>query len=407
MEFILHILRKTGLLIVSLLIALLSVALLICAGLWVATPIYEYPAPAEFSGKEWYNPYKGLDNMEWHRGNFQAHSKQDYSLNRENGNTDEQVYKAYRDLGYEFATLTNSQEITERSYYDFPYIPAQEYGINLMKTHLLLIGSYSSVFLDQPLFQGINTKQYRILRNRADNEIIALSHASRGKGFTEKDMKRLCHYDLLEVLNPTKNSIEYWDIALSSGRPVFLIADDDVHDVFQNREIGMRITMIPHTAEYARFIYNTLREGSTYGIHLNDKYANESRPVKRARLDSYAKPVYIHEDNDSISIRLSQTVAKIEFITDNGRKTASYTDTDSGSYKANAEDSYVRIAVYEKDGSFLLFNPLLRSVDGDRPAMPAVEKNRLATNLKVGIALLGLIIVYIYLRRKITSRRRR
>ena len=407
MEFILRILKKTGLFIVSLLIALLSVGLLICAGLWVATPVYRYPAATAFSGKEWYNPYEGLDRSQWYRGNFQAHSLQYRGMTDGRNNTDEQVYKAYRDLGYEFATLTNYQQITERSYYDFPYIPAQEYGINIMKTHLLLIGSYSSVLLDQPLIQGINTKQFRILRNRLDNEIIALAHPSRGKGFTRNDMKRLCHYDLLEVLNHYCDAIEYWDIALSAGRPVFMIASDDSHDVHDDTQIGHRITMIPHAAEYARFIYNTLRAGSTYGISLNDKYAGESRSAKRARLDSYAKPVYIHEKDDTVSILLDKTVARIEFITDDGRKAASFTYTDRASYPAAPGDSYVRIAAYEEDGSFLLFNPLMRSVDGDRPAMPAVEKNRLATNLKVGIALLGLIIVYIYLRKKITSRRRR
>ena len=165
--------------------------------------------------------------------------------------------------------------------------------------------------------------------------------------------------------------------------------------------------MVPHTAKYARFIYNTLKSGSTYGINLSDRYTGENREAKRKRLDSYAQPVYIHEKDDTVSILLDKPVMKLEFITDNGRKVAVFEDTDRGQYKATATDSYVRIAAYEKDGSFLLFNPVLRSPDGDKPAMPEVVKNRWASNLKVGIAILGLIIVYIYIRKKITPRRRK
>lgn len=407
MELFLKTLRKTGIFLAAVIGSVVSLFVLVSLAVWLRTPVYDFSEPVKFSGNRWYNPYDGLDSSSWYRANFHAHSAQWGGLTNGKDNTDGDVFSTYRKMGYQFATLSNYQRITEKAMCGFPYIPAQEYGINILKTHLLLIGSTENVYVDQPFIQGTHTKQDRINRNRHCNEIIVLAHPQWNGGFTAKDIRRLGGYDLIEVLNHFRNSIQLWDTALSCGKPAFLLASDDTHNVFRNKDIADKVTMVPHDARYARFIYSTLRNGSSYGIDVSKRHSQLSAEEKAEILDSYPVPVSIWERNDTIGITLSAPVMKIRFISDGGREIASAENTACALCTAGPEDTYVRAEAYLEDGTFMLFNPVIRSEDGSRPAMPAVEKLKWATNLKTALAVSGLIIAYLILRRKLKRKGRR
>lgn len=407
MRILLDILKRIGIFIAGIVITVISIALLFCFVVWATVPVYEFPEPGKFKGSEWYNPYEGLDSLNWYKANFHAHCKKWGGITNGKDNTSTDVFEAYRELGYEFATLSNYQSITEKAECGFPYVPAQEYGINLLKTHLLLIGSRAPVYIDQPFIQGVNTKQHRINKNREDNEVIVLAHPSWGNGFTKRDMKRLGGYDLIEVLNHFKNSIEYWDIALSTGHPAFLLASDDTHNVFKNSDLSRKITMVPHSAEYADFIYSTLRNGATYGINATAESIHEPREAKVKRIDSYPKPISISESGDTVRIALSSKVAEIRFIGDGGEILKKENGTSSSFFAATENQSYIRIEADTEDGSLLLFNPLLRSEDGSKPEMPQISKSVWKSNTKTAILILGLIIVYLYVRRKVIRTRKK
>ena len=139
----------------------------------------------------------------------------------------EDVFKAYRDLKYGYATVSNYHHVTEESFYDFPYIPAQEYGVNIFKTHMLLVGSKRREFFDQPLLQDANTIQFRINIVKPHTEVLSLAHPSFLNGIEVEHMKKITGYDLMEVINTFAHSVKHWDTALSSGRPAFLLASDD------------------------------------------------------------------------------------------------------------------------------------------------------------------------------------
>ncbi len=405
MEMFVHILKRAGMYLAGLVIAVLSIVIIFSLFVWARTPVYDFPEPAKFHGENWYNPYNGLDSVKWYKANFHAHSDRWGKIANGRNNSPAEVFNAYREMGYEFMTLSNYQSITEEALSGYPFVPAQEYGINILKTHLLFIGSYDPVYIDQPFVQGANMKQDRINRNRKYNEIIALAHPKWEGGFTEKDMTKIGGYDLIEVLNSFKNSIDYWDIALSSGHPAFLLASDDTHDVFKNRDLSRKVTMVPHSAKYARFIYSTLRNGASYGIDVSRDVINESRAVKAERVASYPVPKAISVKDDSLSIVLSSPAAEIRFIGDGGKLLHKVQDSDNAGYSITDDETYVRIEAGLEDGGLLLFNPVLRSEDGSKPDMPYVEKSAWKTNLKIGIIIACLAAAYLYARSKMRRKK--
>ncbi len=407
MNIIAGILKRMVTVLLYVVAVTVAIALLLCTAVWVMTPVYEFKEPVRFSGNGWYNPYRGLDSSTWYKANFHAHSNSWGGLTNGNRNSSEDVFKAYRELGYEFATLSNYQKVTEKAFCGFPYIPAQEYGINILKTHLLLIGSSAPVYIDQPLIQGKHTKQYRINRIRGENEIIVLAHPGWNEGFKKEDMEILGGYDLIEVLNHFHNSIEYWDAALSAGKPAFLLASDDAHNVFSNSDVVDRVTMVPHSAEYSRFIYNTLKEGSSYGISVAHKYQKCSFSEKKELIDGYPRPLSISMSGDTLSVILDKEVAKLRLIGDGGMEMASSENCRTISLAIPEEFTYARCEALLEDGSFILFNPVIRSTDGSRPEMPQVEKSRWKTNLKSISIITILVIGYIMLRIRIIRKRRR
>ncbi|MCU0722125.1 MAG: hypothetical protein MUC63_00655, partial [Planctomycetes bacterium] len=42
---------------------------------YLKAPVYDFPAPKPFSVSALYNPYQGLDSLNWRRANFQVQSR--------------------------------------------------------------------------------------------------------------------------------------------------------------------------------------------------------------------------------------------------------------------------------------------------------------------------------------------
>ncbi len=357
--------------------SIILLALLICIGIWVITPVYKFPEAVSFSGEKFYNPYKDYDNVHYVRANFHGHSRLGGGLTNGRNNSEEDVFKAYRDLEYGFATVSNYHHITGKPpYYNFPYVPAQEYGVNIFKTHMLLIGTSKKVYFDQPLWQGPNTIQYRINRIRDYNKIITLAHPAFLNGIEVEYMAKLTGYDLMEVVNTFAHSVSHWDMALSSGRPAFLLASDDTHNVFKNTDIGRNITMIPLNPDtQADKLYDTLKSGAAYGITVPHTIAALDRSDKLEVLKTHPQLLSMQVDNDTLYIKLNRIVDKIVFSADNGKVKAEYDNVSESSYKIAGDDSYARATVYFDNGSIAYFNPVIRTNDGLKPNMPQIEVN--------------------------------
>lgn len=385
-------------------------ALLICFVVWGITPVYKFPESLSFSGSKFYNPYKDYENIHYERGNFHGHSRLGGGFTNGRANNEQDVFKAYRDLEYGFATISNYHHITGKPpYYDFPYIPAQEYGVNIFKTHLLLIGTKRKEYFDQPLWQGPNTIQYRINRVKPYNDIVTLAHPAFLNGIEVDYMKKLTGYDLMEVVNTFAHSVSHWDTALSSGRPAFLLASDDTHNVFINTDIGRNITMIPLNPETeSDKLYDTLKSGAAYGITVPHTVAMLDRSEKLKVLDTHPQLLSMQVQNNNLTIKLNRMVDKIAFSADNGVVKAEYDNVSEASYNIADNDSYARATVYFDNGSIAYFNPVIRTNDGLKPEMPAVSVNYTISIIKwiftaAVLAALIIFIIKIYFKRKKTN----
>lgn len=353
-------------------------------------PVYNFPNNVKFTGYNWYNPYKNYDNATYYMSNFHGHSKLGIGLLNGRNNTTEDVYKAYSDLGYKYVAISNYHTISEKDKnYNFPYIPALEYGINISKSHLLLTGSKERQFLDSILFQNADIIQYKINRIRDNHEIITVAHPDFLRAVSVNEARKLTNYDLMEVVNVYAHSFKQWDAALSNGRPAFMLASDDTHNVFVNTDFGRNITMVPVNTDNMSELYNTLKNGSTYAVSLSHNLAMLDRKEKKKILEKLPSLSYIKEERGIVTIKLSEKADKITFISDNGKIINTFMDKDQATVRIAGDSSYVRInAVYENGDINLFFNPLVRSIDSSKPEMPKAEINFILYALKLVFAVI-------------------
>ena len=379
-------------------------SLLICFTVWSIIPVYKFPEAVSFTGDKFYNPYKDYDNTHYYRANFHGHSRLGGGLTNGRANSEEDVFKAYRDLEYGFATVSNYHHITSKPpYYDFPYVPAQEYGINIFKTHLLLIGTKRKEYFDQPLWQGADTIQYRINRVKPYNEIVTLAHPAFVNGIEVDYMAQITGYDLMEVVNTFANSVSHWDKALSSGRPAFLLASDDTHNVFRNTDIGRNITMIPLNPDTeADKLYDTLKSGAAYAVTVPHIIAILDRSEKLKVLNTHPQLLSMQVADNTLNIKLNRMVDKIVFSADNGQVMAEYDNVSESSYNIADNNSYVRATVYFDNGSTAYFNPVISTNTGGglKPDMPQVLVNYPLSIIKwIFTAVVFLSILYFIARK--------
>ena len=379
-------------------------SLLICFTVWSIIPVYKFPEAVSFTGDKFYNPYKDYDNTHYYRANFHGHSRLGGGLTNGRANSEEDVFKAYRDLEYGFATVSNYHHITSKPpYYDFPYVPAQEYGINIFKTHLLLIGTKRKEYFDQPLWQGADTIQYRINRVKPYNEIVTLAHPAFVNDIEVDYMAQITGYDLMEVVNTFANSVSHWDKALSSGRPAFLLASDDTHNVFRNTDIGRNITMIPLNPDTeADKLYDTLKSGAAYAVTVPHIIAILDRSEKLKVLNTHPQLLSMQVADNTLNIKLNRMVDKIVFSADNGQVMAEYDNVSESSYNIADNNSYVRATVYFDNGSTAYFNPVIRTNNGGglKPDMPQVLVNYPLSIIKwIFTAVVFLSILYFIARK--------
>lgn len=380
--------------------------------IYLLTPVYHFPEPQPFSGDQYFNPYKEIDSTQWKKANFHFHTRAWAGLTSGRLNTHQSFYETYTQLGYHAPQISNYQNIDDYFRDSLFYIPCYEHGYGLWKKHQLLIGSAKVLWLDYPFYQNVNHRQHIINLLRPDNEIIALAHPDWESGYPKRDLKYLSDYDLIEVLNHNWRSVPLWDVALSSGHPVFIVADDDAHDIADPYEIQRCATFINTPVNRGSELISALKTGKAYGaeIYMLDG-ENFTQKAIRAKHTPRLNSVQIK--GDTLHVSVSEKAFKISFIGQNGKIMKNTYHSSSDHYLFKPEDTYIRIEVtfpvyfaYPKVGAGTKFylNPVFR-YDGNTP-----ENSLQATIDPVrtwGLRLLGgaLIILAILLIWKIKRKR--
>ena len=332
----------------------LATLFLVVAVPYLLAPVYLFPPPQQFAGSALWNPYAHLSGT-WQRSNLHAHGRSWGGLT--NGyQSDDEVVRAYRHHGYSVGGVSNYQWIASQHGVDT--LPLYEHGYNIAKGHQLAIGARSVEWLDFPLWQGRDQKQYIIDRVGGAADLVALNHPN--TAYSEDDLRDLTGYQLIEVVNGPFPVEDLWDTALSTGHLVWALANDDSHNLTNVRRTFIAWNMIDAPSGSTAEIVNALRHGRHYAVSLVGDKAD-------AALKS------IDLDGDTLTISSSGVPATYLFVGQDGivRKTAD--QVMQASYTIEPRDTYIR-TVIRTPNIVMYINPIVR-YDGvgfpSRRATPA------------------------------------
>ncbi|MBI5371545.1 MAG: hypothetical protein HZA79_05905 [Sphingobacteriales bacterium] len=365
-------------------------------GQYFVCPVFSFEEARPFQGRKIYNPYADADPACWKKCNFHAHGKAWTGLTNGKG-TGTDIREIYDSLGYAVHLVSNYQSIDTTGSSGPDYIEAYEHGFNLQKTHELVLGAKKVEWLEYLLPQTASNKQRVINTLAADtNAFIIINHPSVRQGFGKNDLQLLSGYHGMEVLSPAGSSFEEWDAALSAGKPVFVIGNDDVHDIFKAGNIGKCCTWVNATVGRKKEILSGLKKGCSYGMRI-PCVAGETLCRKAQRLKKELPALTaLRVSGDSIRLALNKPADSIVFSGQNGRRLAVVPHTGNTGYLLKEEDSYIRTSVYFPGGIELYLNPVFRyDQDPFPPSLTSVNpgKTIFLTSLAYIVRLLTLLLV--------------
>lgn len=285
--------------VLRLCVALLTLVAIFFVTLYIFVPSYRFDDPKPFSGRFIYNPY------------------QDTIYNWE-----------YIDL------RNNSQD-------DLPF-SVYEYGYGIFPTRYLCIDYQSKRKIDYPFFQNIHFKQYNINCLNEDCTLVVLAHPT--KGFKLREMKHLDNYRVMEVVSSFGTAFDYWDLALSSGHRVNIVATDS------NMETNGFVskTVVNQIDDDNKSLINSLKKGDSYAI----TYKKDTDDLPE--LKSFVLK------NDTIVLEATETIKEVRFIGQNGCVKDSLLNVNQGVYVFKNDDSYIRTELCFDDGTTIYLNPVVR-----------------------------------------------
>lgn len=352
--------RTVKIFLKSLLYMLLTFVALVAATS-VFVPSYSFDEPKPFSGTYLHNPYENMNPDNWIQSNFHAHTRQFAGLTNGRLNTNEMLDSVYSALGFQHAGISDYNKINFYDSLDPSFIPAYEHGYGIFKIHQLCIGAEKVRRLDYFAFQNLSMKQHTLNRLEKQTRLAIPAHPSFvKKGYLVEDMKYLSNYKLMEVLNGFRISTAHWDSALSNGHLVYLIGNDDSHDVTDITDVATRFTMINAPENEAEQLLCALEKGIAVGVDFPVKVDETlDQKIERLRKDlPYISQVELN--NDTLLISASKQIRKIKFIGQNGKELDVQKDKKTAMYVIQPEDNYVRCELNFKGGATLYLNPITR-----------------------------------------------
>ncbi|MBR6438335.1 MAG: hypothetical protein IKS65_04020 [Bacteroidales bacterium] len=272
--------------------------LLIIMAIYLAVPSYTFADIEPFKGDFIYNPYSKIDRINYI--DFRSESIENQGIN---------VY---------------------------------EYGYALTGTRFLCLGYTEKRKIDYPFLQSVHYKQFNIDQLNKKCRLVAPAHPS--KGFKKVEMTRLDHYRVMEALSPNDNSLYYWDIALSNGHRVNIIANTG--DEFGADSIKYLTACIGDND--AKSILNSLETGNSYAVKYSGSLIEVSELQK------------VTLRNDTLFVSVSEKAKGIRFIGQNAIVKQRVSDVTEACYHFEKNDTYIRTEIEFENGNILYLNPLVR-----------------------------------------------
>ncbi|KAA0993342.1 CehA/McbA family metallohydrolase domain-containing protein [Dyadobacter aurulentus] len=308
---------------------------------------YQFPDPEPFEGPVVYNPYDSVSQQDWVKCNFHAHARAWNGVTNGKGSASD-IHSAYDSLKYGVHCVSNYHHIDTTNEEERTYLPVYEHGYNTTKTHQLVLGSSNVQWLDYLLPQTVHNKQHVLDKLYEWKTVTVLNHPAIRNGYTKNDLAQLGNYDCMEVLSPAATSTQEWDAALSAGRKVFVVGNDDTHDVISGNRLGKMCTFVNNPAKTGSGVLEALRAGRSYGVAMG-----ETQPI-----DSVPYLLYVKVEKDSVFIKVSDTAQKVSIYGQNGRTIKTARETDRIAFLFRRDDHYARAEFHFSNGTGIYLNPV-------------------------------------------------
>jgi hypothetical protein len=343
---------------------------------FVVNSKYTFPEPHAFSGKFIYNPYSNIDINKWRRANFHAHTRKIADRSKKAEISNQLLDSTYKSFGYSIIGISDYQFINSFEAKNKWYVPVYEHGYQYYKNHQLVINAKKVSWWEFPFRQTLSNKQFIINELKRDSSaVITIVHPVLRHAYTFDDFKYLSNYNCLEIANHERIFTSYYDTVLSAGHPVFLMADDDSHNMGKITEVCGAFNMV-NSDLVTDSILKSLKTGRSIAVkfELSSFKNNEEKRAALMKLPAFNN---ISFKNDSLEIGLDQAVKNIIFIGQHGNENEVVSDCKNAVYRFRNEDTYIRTEIECYDGTRYFLNPLFR-YDGIRfsyykPHFKAVE----------------------------------
>ena len=275
-----------------------------------------------------------------------------------------------------------------------------EHGYGIWKNHQVLLGARKVLWTDYPIFQTLHHKQHILNLLRDDNELVFIAHPRMRGGYDTDDMKYLGNYNGQEVLNGFGNSIAHWDAALSAGKNVSIMGNDDSHNVFRSDDVGNLCTMIHSPTIIGADIIGALKQGKAFGVDFRVQ-GKHSYEVKRERVMNVPSLKAVKLFEDTLLVMVSKTPIEMRFIGQDGQLRQLVKEMDSVRYVFTDNDTYIRIEISFENGTVFYLNPVIRYDGVDPWKMERAEIALLPTWILriVGFSVLFLLLA-VFIRRR-------
>lgn len=257
--------------VVSISLKTVCVLLAIASVFYIQTTIYKFNDPKGFSGDHFYNPYENWDTSSVLKANFHAHTTA-WGGTTNGENTPTQLIEAYKKRNYDIISISNYFNINRNNDTSALYIPVYEHGLNILKSHKLAINPSKVEYFDYPIVQSLSHKQEIINRLRDNDALVVVAHPKFLNGHTKEDLKYLEGYHFLEVLNHYRISDQHWDAALSAGKLVWIVGDDDTHQIVEGAWNTFVMWTMIHAEKSKKQALDAMKAGKMYGMRGRDAH---------------------------------------------------------------------------------------------------------------------------------------
>lgn len=363
---------------------------------YILTPVYDFPESKPFAGDKLYNPYRGMDSSNWHKGNFQVQSHAWGGVTDGRKNSNEYIFEVYRKLDYDIIGISDYMKINDYARDQQSYLPVYEHGYGIKKNHQVIIGARKVVWRDYPVYQNLNHKQHIVDILRKHSDLVYIAHPRLRHGYAPEDMIYLTNYNGIEVLNGYRVSIEHWDQALSSGHYATILANDDAHDISNPDEVGHYCTFINAPTVRSEDVISALKQGRAFGADIEREIGEtlEAKAKRAKTIPVLNRVMLIH---DTLKIQVSRKAKEFRFIGQDGVNVHTVEDTATAAYVLRDSDHYIRAEISFPDRFTFYLNPVVR-YKGETPfERRSAEVNIVKTSFKrLGILLLlfvGFIVI--------------